>query len=156
VKDTAWCFHLSKLENMMQMPIGSRILLISLYTFTSVHLCAQSCTVEKSIPAKHPKVGSGSATIGSDGITVIKGGQAVYVAIRNNNVLGVAYVLTIERDTKPPSAKCSYNALLPPRGGVILSNSLFAKTPLSWRVSVSVGDESDAGVLTYMVYSDAR
>lgn len=114
----------------------------------------QSCTVEKAVPPKHPQVGSGSATVGSDGRSSVTGGQAVYVAIKNNNVLGVSYNLRIEHASHPPSASCSYNAVLVPHGTVILSNSLFADTPIKWNVYVSVGDESSAGVLTFTVYSN--
>lgn len=114
---------------------------------------AQNCETANSVPADHRRLGSGSATVDYKGITLVKGGQSVYVKIKNENLLGVSYVLTIEEDVKPPSTNCTYKAVLPPRTTVILSGALFANPPISWKVTVEIGDESDAGVLTYDVYS---
>ncbi len=114
---------------------------------------AQSCETASAVPADHQKVGSGSATVDYKGTTPVKGGQSVYVKIKNANVLGVSYVLTIEEDVRPPVTICTYNALLPPQATVVLSGALFAEPPISWKVTVEIGDESDAGVLTYDVYS---
>jgi hypothetical protein len=114
---------------------------------------AQSCEVAKSVPADHRSLGSGSATVHYKGTTSVRGGQSVYVKIKNENVLGVSYILTIENDIQPPVTICTYNAVLPPRATVLLSGALFADPPVSWKVTVEIGDESDAGVLTYDVYS---
>ena len=126
----------------------------SLFALTAVGI-AQNCQVATSIPADLQKVGSGSATAQTDGVTTVRGGQAVYVSIKNVNVLGVAYNLTIEQDTTPPVPNCAYKALLPPQTSVILWGAIFADPPISWKITVSVGEESDAGVLTYEIYSQA-
>ena len=117
---------------------------------------AQNCEPAKSIPSGQPRVGGGTATAHYDGTTAFKGGQAVYVRVKNENVLGVAYELTIAQDTKPVVVNCTYKAILPPKTTAILSGSLFADPPISWKVTVAVGSESDAGVLTYEIYSKAK
>ena len=114
---------------------------------------ADSCQVATSIPSDLKSVGSGSATAERDGVTTIRGGQAVYVRIKNANVLGVVYKLTIEQNTSPAVPNCTYKAILPPGTSVILWGSLFAEPPIGWKITVAVGEESDAGVLTYEVFS---
>ena len=114
---------------------------------------AQNCAPATSIPSDHKRLGSGSATVHYNGTTSVKGGQSVYVKIKNENVLGVSYVLTIEEGGEPPAATCTYKAILPPRTTVTLSDALFADPPITWKVTVEIGEESDAGVLTYEVYS---
>ena len=129
------------------------ILLPLLFAMGNTLAFAQTCEVASSIPSEHKKLGSGSATVHYDGTARIKGGQAVYVKIKNENVLGVSYTLTIEEDSNPPVANCSYKAILPPKAAMILSGALFADPPIAWKITVAVGDESDAGVLTFEVYS---
>jgi hypothetical protein len=129
------------------------ILLPLLLAGYSASTLAQSCATSSSIPSGHKKLGGGSATVHYDGTARVKGGQAVYVKIKNENVLGVSYILTVEEDGKPPVANCSYKAILLPKTTVILSGALFTEPPIAWKVTVAVGDESDAGVLTFEVYS---
>lgn len=86
-------------------------------------------------------------------MTTVKGDQAVYVKVTNQNVLGVSYTVTIAQNTTPTNEICSYSAILLPKTSVILSGALFAEPPIGWKITVSVGDESDAGVLTYVIYS---
>lgn len=117
---------------------------------------AQDCETPSSIPTGHKKLGGGSATVHYDGTARFKGGQSVYVKIKNENVLGVSYTLTIAPDATPEVPTCTYKASLPPRTTAILSGALFGEPPISWKVTVAVGDESDAGVLTYEVYSKPK
>jgi CDP-diacylglycerol pyrophosphatase len=114
---------------------------------------AANCNVEQNIPANQQQIGSGSATAGSDGDTTVTGDQAVYVQVKNVNVLGASYTVTIARDTTPVDVICSYTAILLPQTSVILSGAVFASPPIGWKITVSVGDESDAAVLTYTVSS---
>jgi hypothetical protein len=145
------------------LPASSNLLLRSLLlvgcffaAFGNPNTFAQNCDSPSSIPTGHKKLGSGSATVHYDGTTRLKGGQSVYVKIKNDNVLGVSYTLTISPDAKPEAPVCTYKALIPPRTTVILSGALFAEPPISWKITVAVGDESDAGVLTYEVYSNPK
>ena len=117
---------------------------------------AQSCQTSASIPADKKKLGGSTATAHYDGITTVKGGQGVYVKIKNLNVLGVSYILSIAEDVKPELHICTYKALLPPQSSVILYGALFAETPIGWKISLSIGPESSAGVLSYDVYSMAE
>jgi hypothetical protein len=117
---------------------------------------AQNCQTAASIPASHKKLGGGSATVHYDGTTTVKGGQSVYVKIKNENALGVSYTLTISLNATPEVPNCTYKALLPPRASAILFGSLFADPPIGWKVTVGVGEESDAGVLTYEIYSASK
>src|SRR5260370_24524847 len=104
----------------------------------------QSCQIETSVPARMRKVGSGSATVHYDGKAEVKGGQKIFVRIRNENLLGASYILTIADNSTPPSAPCNYKAILPPKTTVLLSDSLFAKTPIGWRTNLSIGPETDS------------
>lgn len=117
---------------------------------------AQNCETAASVPADQTKLGGGTATAHYDGNTSVKGGQAVYVKIRNENILGVSYELTVAQDTKPVVVNCTYKAVLPPKTSAILSGALFAEPPIAWKITVAVGSESDAGVLTYEVYSKLK
>ena len=134
----------------MRKPLFFPFLLVILLSWP---LMGQTCENASSIPAGHKKLGSGSATGHYDGTTIIKGGQSAYVKIKNENVLGVSYSLTIEQDATPSVPNCRYKAILPPRSSAILYGALFADPPIGWKITVSVGDESDAGVITYEVYS---
>ena len=127
------------------------VIVLLLYAANLAH--GDTCQAASSLPDGQTKIGSGSATVHYDGITTAKGGQAVYVKIKNENVLGVAYELTIVENVSPGVEICTYKALLPPRTSAILSGALFADPPIPWKVTVSVGEQSDAGVLTYEVYS---
>ena len=69
-------------------------------------------------------------------------------------MLGVAYELTISPNSTPDTTICSYKAILAPRASAILWGSRFGEPPLGWKVNVSVGSESDTGVLGYAVYSN--
>jgi hypothetical protein len=109
---------------------------------------AQNCQTATSIPAGHKKLGGGSATAHYDGTTAVK--------LKNDNVLGVSYVLTIEPDATPEVPNCTYKAILLPGKSAILFGSLFAEPPVAWKVIVAIGPESDAGVLTYEVYSATK
>jgi hypothetical protein len=129
------------------------LLVFVFFGLASTVAFAQTCETAKSIPTGHDKLGGGSATADYDGITKVKGGQSVYVKIKNENVLGVSYTLTIVEDTSPENPICTYKAILPPHGSVILYGALFAEPPIAWKITVAVGPESDAGVLTYEVYS---
>jgi hypothetical protein len=134
-----------------------RMTLLTLLLLGMSHspVLAQDCQIENSIPSNLKIVGLGSATAETEGATSVKGGQGVYVKIKNVNVLGVSYNLTIEQDTTPPIPICTFKALLLPQKTVILSGALFGNPPIGWKISVAVGEESDAGVLTYDVYSQA-
>src|SRR5215472_11298865 len=123
--------------------------ILFLGTCSTIATYAQNCQTATSIPSDSKSLGGGSATVQYDGTTKIKGGQSVYVQIKNENVLGVSYTLSIEKDDKPPITSCTYKALIPPRASVILWGSLFDDPPITWNITVSIGDESDAGVLTY-------
>jgi len=112
-----------------------------------------NCNIETVIPQNQQQIGTGSAIAGRDGVTAARGDQAVYVKETNQNVLGVSYKVTIAQNTTPTNEICSYSAILLPKTSVILSGSLFAQPPIGWKVTVSVGDESDAGVLTYTIHS---
>jgi hypothetical protein len=114
---------------------------------------ATNCTVAATLPKNQQQIGSGSAIAGNDGVTTVKGDQAVYVKVTNQNVLGVSYTVTIAQNTIPTNDICSYSAILLPKTSVILSGALFGEPPIGWKITVSVGDESDAGVLTYVIYS---
>lgn len=114
---------------------------------------ATNCTIAASLPTNQQQIGSGSAIAGSDGVTTVKGDQAVYVNVTNQNVLGVSYTVTIAQNTIPTNEICFYSAILLPKTSVILSGALFGEPPIGWKITVSVGDESDAGVLTYVIYS---
>jgi len=130
-------------------------LLLFLLGGTSAGICAhaQNCTAVAAVPADQSDLGGGTATAHYDGTTTFSGGQAAYVSIKNENVLGVAYELTIARNTTPGSEVCKYKAILPPRTHVVLWGSFVGEPPLGWKITVAVGSESDAGVLTYRVYS---
>src|ERR1041385_2417007 len=112
-----------------------------------------ACQAVSSLPSGESRIGGGSATVNSEGVTTASGGQAVYVKVKNANVLGVAYTLTIARDVTPGSEVCTYGALLPPGSSAILSGAFFADPPIGWKITVAVAEQSDAGVLTYDVYS---
>jgi hypothetical protein len=116
---------------------------------------ASMCDVAKAIPTGQQQIGSGTATADYDGVTTVKGDQRVYLKLTNQNLLGVSYTVTIAQDTIPSNAICTYSAILLPRATVILSGSLFAEPPIGWKTTVSIGSESDAGVLTYILYSAA-
>jgi hypothetical protein len=116
---------------------------------------ADSCQTATAIPSNLQRLGSGSATGHFDGETTVNGGQAVYVKVKNENVLGVSVAVTIARNTQPPYTICTYNALLPPRTSGIYYGTFFAEPPIGWKITVAVGSESDAGVLTYEVFSAA-
>lgn len=124
-----------------------------LLVFTPHKAYATNCNVENAIPQNQQQIGTGSAIAGRDGVTTARGDQAVYVKVTNQNVLGVSYTVTIAQNTTPTNEICSYSAILLPKTSVILSGSLFAQPPIGWKVTVSVGDESDAGVLTYTIHS---
>ena len=126
---------------------------IFLLVFAPLGANAANCTVETALPQNQQQIGSGSAIAGRDGVTTAKGDQVVYVKVTNQNVLGVSYTVSIAPDATPPTEICSYSAILLPKTTVILSGALFAQPPIGWKVTVSVGDESDAGVLTYTVHS---
>jgi hypothetical protein len=127
--------------------------LVLLLIILSIRAHASNCTVQSSIPTKQQQIGTGSATAGSDGVTTVNGDQAIYVKLKNANILGVSYTVTIARNSTPTDVICSYTAILPPQGSVILSGAVFAPPPIGWKITVSVGDESDAGVLAYGVFS---
>ena len=129
------------------------LFLLLLFSLVPGAVFASSCTVETSIPASQKQIGTGSATADYDGNTTVVGDQKVYVKVTNRNVLGVSYAVTIAQNTTPLNVICSYNALLPPQTSVILSGALFADPPIGWKITVAVGSESDAGVLTYTVHS---
>jgi hypothetical protein len=114
---------------------------------------AQNCQNASSVPADQVKVAAGTATAHYEGTTTFRGGQAVYVKVKNENVLGVSYELKIVRDLTPEVIECTYKAILLPKATAILWDATFAQPPVSWKVSVAVGEESDAGVLTYQAYS---
>jgi hypothetical protein len=114
---------------------------------------SQDCQTVTSIPPGQKKLSGGTATADYDGTTEVQGGQTVFVKIKNENVLGVSYSLTIVYKGVPPVPNCTYKALLPPRASAILSGSLFNDPPVAWRVTVAVGSESDAGTLAYEIYS---
>jgi hypothetical protein len=107
--------------------------------------------VEQTIPSGQKQIGSGTATAEYDGVTTAKGDQKVYLQLKNANVLGVGYSISLAQDTIPVNEICSYQALLPPQTSVILSGALFAQPPIGWKATVSV--QSDAGVITYTLYS---
>jgi hypothetical protein len=117
---------------------------------------AQNCQAEDSVPAGQKRLGGGSATADYDGITKVKGGQSVHVKIKNENLVGVSYSIKVVADGSPEVPICTYKALLPARTSAILSGAQFADPPISWKVVVSVGSESDAGVLTYEVFSNPK
>lgn len=121
--------------------------------FSTGRANAANCSVEQSVPSNQSQIGAGSATAGSDGVTMVTGDQAVYVQIKNVNVLGAAYTVTIARNTTPVDVICTYTAILLPQTSVIVSGAVFASPPVGWKITVSVGDESDAAVLTYTVFS---
>jgi hypothetical protein len=131
-------------------------LLFLLVVGAAIASFAGTCEVASNIPSEMSKVGAGSATAHYDGITSVKGGQAAYVKIKNENALGVSYELTVAQDSKPTNVICTYKALLTPKTSVILWGSLFAEPPVAWKITVGVGPESDAGVLTYEVYSKTK
>jgi len=131
------------------------LLFLVIGEFSSV-IVAQNCATSTSIPAGQKKLGTGSATVHYDSTTAIKGGQSVYVKIKNQNVLGVSYTVTIAEDATPAAPNCSYHAVLLPQQNALLSGAVFADPPIGWKVTVAVGDESDAGVLTYEVYSEPQ
>jgi hypothetical protein len=112
---------------------------------------ASTCTVEQAIPSGQKQIGAGTATAEYDGVTTAKGDQKVYLQLKNANVLGVQYSISLATDTTPVNEICSYQALLPPQTSVILSGALFAEPPIGWKTTVSV--QSDAGVVTYTLYS---
>jgi hypothetical protein len=132
------------------------LLLLLIVGLSDLGVFAQDCGTEASIPDSNKKIGSGTATAHYEGVTSIKGGQAVYVKITNANALGVSYILAIEEDAKPTVSNCTYKALLVPKGSVILSGAVFGEPPIAWKIRVAVGPESDAGVLGYEVYSTAK
>jgi|HubBroStandDraft_2_1064218.scaffolds.fasta_scaffold582277_1 hypothetical protein len=132
------------------------LFVILLGCVAQIPMLAQNCQTASSVPGDQPKVGSGSVTSDYDGTTKFKGGQAVYVRITNANVLGVSYELTIAQDTTPVVTVCTYKAVLPPKASAVLWGALFAEPPIGWKVTVAIGSESDAGVLTYEVYSKTK
>lgn len=134
--------------------VAGRLALILFTISIGMAAHAQNCETASSVPSGHKLMGSGSATVHYDGETKIKGGQAVYVKIKNENVLGVSYQLTIAQDTSPTVVVCSYKALIPSQKIVILWTAIFADLPIGWKITVSVGEESDASVITYEVYSN--
>jgi hypothetical protein len=117
---------------------------------------SQNCQTASSIPSDLAKVASGTATADYDGTSSIKGGQAVYVRVKNENALGVSYEVVVAEDTKPVVTNCTYKALLPPKTSAVIWGALFAEPPVGWKITVSVGPESDAGVLGYEVYSNPK
>jgi hypothetical protein len=132
-------------------------LLIFLFLgLASLPAFSQTCETATSIPSGLKKLGAGSSTVDYESNTAVKGGQSVYVKIKNENVLGVSYILTIREDAKPGRTNCSYKAILPPRTSVILYGAVFANPPIAWKVTVAIGSESSAGVLTYEVYSATK
>jgi hypothetical protein len=136
--------------------IRSFRLVLILCGLSSTITFGQTCQTAATIPAEQKKLGGGTATVHYDGVTKVKGGQGIYVKVKNENILGVSYILTIVEDTIPEGPNCTYKALLPPHRSVILSGSLFAEPPIGWKVTVAVGEESDAGVLTYEIYSNPK
>jgi hypothetical protein len=135
----------------------SGLYLFSILTLLVPGLAAAStCTVETSIPANQHQVGAGSATADYDGNTSVTGDQKVYAKLTNRNLLGVFYTVTIAQNTTSTNVICSYNALLPPQTSAILSGALFADPPIGWKITVSIGSESDSGVLTYTIHSLAQ
>jgi len=132
------------------------LLLLVLGWVAYIPTFAQNCQTASSVPSDQPKVGGGTATSDYDGTTKFKGGQAVYVKVTNANVLGVTYELTIAHDTTPGVVVCTYKAVLTPKASSVLWGALFAEPPIRWKVTVAIGSESDAGVLTYEVYSKMK
>lgn len=120
---------------------------------STVRAQASNCNVEATVPANQVQIGTGSATAGSDGVTTARGDQKIFVRVKNVNVLGVSYTVTIARNSTPVDVICTYSAILLPQTLVILSGAVFATPPVGWKITVSVGDESDAGVLTYGLFS---
>lgn len=110
-----------------------------------------SCTAEHILPDNEKQIGVGTASAEYDGVTTVKGDQKIYIKLKNVNVLGVAYSLSIATNSTPENEICTYQALLPPQTSAILSGALFAEPPIGWKVTVSV--QSDAGVISYSLYS---
>lgn len=66
-----------------------------------VNSVGQNCEVATAISESQIKVAGGSATVHYDGTSKFKGGQAVYVKIKNENVLGVSCVQVCHKIHRP-------------------------------------------------------
>lgn len=122
---------------------------------------ALDCQTASSVPAGQVKVGGGRVILDNDGVLSLNGGPAVYTRIKNRSAADLSYWVAVEvfnQDTKHYVTNCLYRSKLPPyESTVVWGSSSAEKLPIPWRVSVTIGPESDGDEriegLTYEIYS---
>jgi hypothetical protein len=116
---------------------------------------SENCQTASSVPAGQGKLASGTVVPDIDGVVSIKGGQSVYVKIKNDTDAEASYeVMLVVENPKPAVTNCMYRATLQPNTSAVILGTLSAEsaeTPIPWQVSVAM--ESEEGVLRYEVYS---
>lgn len=149
---------LQRVSEQLYLPSMKRMLLFALVFagVTDAFVLAQNCQTATSVPSGHKRLSDGTATVHYDATSRVKGGQSVYVKIKNENALGVSYEVTISEDATPEVPNCTYKAVLLPKTSAIFWGAVFAAPPIAWKVTVAVGSESGAGVLTYEIYSKPK
>jgi hypothetical protein len=121
---------------------------------------SQNCQTASAVPDGQLKLASGRVILDNDGVASISGGQAVYAKITNESRAKLSYWFSVEvlkEDTKSYATTCLYRATLAPKTSAVVWGSSSAAPPIPWRVSVTIGPESDgderiAG-LSYEIYS---
>jgi hypothetical protein len=125
---------------------------------------SQTCQTVSAVPAGQLKMGGGKLILEADAVVSIKGGQAVYAKISNDNATGASYWVVMEildESTKRYMTNCTYKAIVAPNTSAVVRGSTSAEPPIPWRVSVTLGQGSDsdgdeAFPLDYEVFSNPK
>ena len=122
---------------------------------------SQNCQTAEAVPASQPKLVSGRVVLDNDGVVSISGGREVYTRIKNESQGDLSYwvaVETLKEDTKTYGTNCMYRATLAANSSVVVWGSSSAEPPVPWRVSVTIGPETDDELrvegLSFEVYSN--
>jgi len=121
---------------------------------------SQNCQTSSAVPAGQTKLGSGRVILDNDGVVPVNGGREVYTKIKNQSDDNLSYWVAVEvyrQETKSYATNCLYRATLAPYTSVVVLGSSSAEPPVPWRVSVTIGPESDGEErmqgLSFEVYS---
>ena len=122
---------------------------------------SQNCQTASAVPAGQLRLGGGRVILDNDGVVSLNGGPAVYTKIKNRSTADLSYWVAVEvlsDSTKRYETNCTFRAVLGPSATAVVLGSSSGKEPVPWRVSVTIGPESDGDErmegLVYEVYSN--
>ena len=127
---------------------------VAILAVTSAH--AATCETEKTIPADQKQVAAGVATADDDYEQEFRGGQVVYVRVRNDTIhltpmeVGIGSGKTQDGN---PIVVCMASILLPPQTTVIWRGGVFGNPSIPYVVGVSTTESVDVAQMTVTVFS---